>query len=204
MKLIWGFGKREKQGSDQELIEQILAGGRVREAAIVHIHQSNLGFVSKSQRVLGLTSEDALDVYTDAVLVVAERIQRGGFELKGKLSTFLYRIFWNKCIDQHRKKSIHEVKEDWETIFPGMRTEEKDMLEQLIQLERFQQVMEQIQSLGDSCRQLIYLGKYLEYSPAELAEELGLANGKSASSRLHQCMGRLRKLLGLNNRPEHG
>ncbi|MEM7368180.1 MAG: sigma-70 family RNA polymerase sigma factor [Bacteroidota bacterium] len=199
MKLIWGSGKREKQLSDQQLIEQILAGGRNREAAIVQLHQANLGFITKSQKVLGIKREDALDVYTDAVLVVAERIQGGGFQLSGKLSTFLYRIFWNKCIDQRRKKSIHEVKEDWESMFSGMRTEEKDLLEQIIDLERFQLVMRQLESLGESCRQLIYLGKYLEYSPAELAEALGLANGKSASSRLHQCMGRLRKLLGLNN-----
>lgn len=184
---------RKKKLSDQQLIDGILKGGSTRERCIAAIYDANIGFVYKLQQKQSLEEDEARMAYADAVVTLSEQIASQKFRGDSKISTYLYRIFFNKCVDVNRKKSSNRITTTDE--FPVLAEDSKNMQELLELGDEVKQLHGILDRIGEKCKQILIDWGYHGYTMDEIAERAGLKNAESAISQKYKCFTKLKKEL---------
>jgi len=138
------------------------------------------------------TVDDAEDVLQDAVVTLWERVHRGTFEYRARLSTFIYataKNVWLRRLSRLRKSASLDDAGDAAAVG------DPDPLEQLTQGEEASIVRHALERLGDPCRKLLLMFYWEEKSMEEIAGALGFVNAETAKSKKYQCKKALEKLL---------
>ncbi len=177
--------------SDEELIAGIQQGGITRDKHLTYIFDQYAGFVVKLQQEKRLTLSEAKDAYVDAVVALGEKVANGKFQGNSKLSTYLYRIFSNKCIDVIRKKTARQVDMTYE--LPDLKDPEKNLLDALAIRDQAGLLKEMVQELGAKCQQILMDWAYHGYKMDEIAQRAGLKDADSAYSQKYKCLKKLRE-----------
>ena len=177
--------------SDSTLIEGILEGGVKREKCIAHIYDTHIGFIRKINREKHVDLEAARDAYADAVVKLSEQIILSKFRGESKLSTYLYRIFFNKCVDVLRKKSSNTI----ETVseYPDLPDHASNMLHRLGIADEMKRVDGLLKQLGEKCKKILLDWAYHGYSMEEIAQRTGLKNAESATAQKYKCLKKLKQ-----------
>jgi len=131
---------------------------------------------------------DNHDEAEDALQEIFVRVHRSlaGFDpRKGAFSTWLYRITFNHCLNERRRRrapltTLDEIHPALVREFPGERLAEKEALEQAIQ------------ALSDRQKAVVILRYYWELSYAEISDILEIPLG-TVKSRLDLALKTLRK-----------
>lgn len=183
--------------SDSEIIGGILEGGVPRERMVQQLFDQYSGWIRNGVKKHRLNEEEVLDAYTDAILGGVDQIISGKFERKSQLSTWLFQIFSNKCVDRIRQKSTHKYKQhqQWTNDLIHLGQEDREIVARLVQDERLAQLSSLIDQLGERCKQLIWDTEYWGYELGEIASKLGLKDARSASTQKYRCMEKLRHLI---------
>ncbi|MEZ4772377.1 MAG: sigma-70 family RNA polymerase sigma factor [Bacteroidia bacterium] len=186
--------KKHNEEEDEEIIDRINAGGKAQEIAIERLYDKYFSLIFEGKKKFHqLTQDELTQAYNSAILSVRGQIIAGLFHRKSSLWTFLYRIFFNKCIDIIRKNSSNKT-DPYEKL-PEPNTSETNFLHELYIKEDFQQMMGLLDKLGDPCRKIIIDSEYYGYSSEEIAQEIGYSNAKSVNSKKYTCLQTLRKML---------
>lgn len=186
--------KKSNEEEDEEIIERIRAGGKEREIAITRLYKKHFPLTFEGKKKFRQLSEDELiHAYNSAIISAKKHIIEGQFQRKSSLRTFLYRIFFNKCIDIIRKNSSNKV-DTYEKI-PEPDAREPNFLHELYLKEDFKHMMFLLDKLGDPCRKIILFADYYGYTSEEIAREIGFSNAKSVNSKKYTCLQTLRKML---------
>jgi RNA polymerase sigma-70 factor (family 1) len=144
-------------------------------------------------------SEDAKEITQDTFVAIHQSLK--SFEGKSQLSTWIYRITINKCLDfiktQKRKKrfaiitsifneSSEEIKHDLHTFdHPGVLLEQKEEISVIFRL---------INSLPDSQKTALILSKIEQKSQKEIAEIMNISP-KAVESLVQRAKTQLSKKL---------
>lgn len=99
----------QKRWTDQQLIEAMSGQRAAREKATRYLLKQYIAYVPKVQNKLGLSREDCVDAFTDAVMSLGEQLANGQFRGESKLSTYLYQIFYFKARDLFKKQTTNKV-----------------------------------------------------------------------------------------------
>ncbi|MEL6253682.1 MAG: sigma-70 family RNA polymerase sigma factor [Bacteroidota bacterium] len=181
--------------TDQHLIESIQSGGKKREEAITILFDLHRGFLFKIKRKLFLSEEELQDAYVDSILKVGNQITLGKFRGDSKLSTYLYSIFFNKCVDLSRRKKSNQIT----LVEPQLEME--DAVGNLWDLMEVKDELKQLKSalskMGENCQHVLLDWGYYGYSMEEIAERRNLKNPQSAKSLKYKCLKKLRELLNI-------
>lgn len=184
---------KKKNYSDQEIIKAILAGGVQREHCIAYVYDKHIRFVFKVKNQLRLPMEIVRDAYSDAVVSLSEQISDYKFRGDSKLSTYLYRIFYNRCVDQLRKEKSKPL-----TILeemPDLPETALSALQKIINRDKVEQIYSIMSKLGDRCKQILTDWAYHGYTMDEIAQRAGLKNAESAVSQKYKCFSKLKRKL---------
>lgn len=182
--------------SDQAYLQAIKAGGRQQEQAVRALFDQHYGMIVRLRQRYGLKESEAVDVYTDGLVAFRKAVLNDHFRGDSKLSTYLFAILQHKAVDQLRKKSTHTT---------TVALEEARLLEdplppadhQLVTQERFEELMQYFDQLGDTCRKVLLDRYYWGYTDMkEIAERHGIKNANTAGSLRHRCLKQLMKLVG--------
>lgn len=195
----------ETTQTDTELIEGIKAGGRTQEACIKLIYKQHLGFVHAGLQKYNLSKDELLDAYTDAVIALKTHVSKGVFRGESKVSTYLFQIFSNRCVDVIRKKTTQRRGDGYEFTYElpfHLRDRTSDIARILNIRESFDQLMGYIRQLGETCQRVLIDKGYWGYKDAEIAVRAGLSNEKVVRSKRHTCMKQLMKILEKAGYPE--
>lgn len=134
---------------------------------------------------------DAEDLSQEVFMKVFTAIK--DFRGEAKLSSWLYRIAMNTCIDKTRRKHLKLVDIDdrvYEQATPGKNPE------QLLQDRATQDQIEQaLQKLPPRQRSIFVMRHYNELMLREIAEALGISEG-TVKAQLFRAIQRLQKELG--------
>ena len=180
--------------SDEEIISHIKAGGKQQEICIEQIYRQFFGFVHKAALKHSMTIDELKDVYTDAIIVFRDHIINGKFRGESKCSSYVYRIFVNKCVDFVRRKVVRKL-DMIDEFPPHIRENAPDILELLTIREDVNTLIAYISQLGESCRGVLMDWAYWGYSMEEIAERHKLKDARVASSKKYNCLDQLRKLM---------
>lgn len=184
------------QYTDDYFIGEINAGGSRQEIAIKHLYEQFFSMTSYGRQKYAppLDDDDLVTAYNSAVISLREQIVTGAFRGDSSISTYLNRIFTNKCIDLLRAKNAHPTE-------PIEKAQEKKdetpgPLKSLIQNDQIERVFRYLKDLGDTCKQILLDSEYWGYSSEEIAKRIGFGNAASVNSKKYTCLQRLRELLG--------
>lgn len=138
------------------------------------------------------SSDDAKDVFQDAMFLLFKKVQDVNFQLTSKLSTFLYGIGRNLWLKKLTKKKV-DLKDYAEEIKVD-ELEEEDHLK----LERTKLMKQCIEKLGEPCKTIIVQFYFFKSSMQEIAELLNYTNANNAKNQKYKCFKRLQKMMNKN------
>ncbi len=137
------------------------------------------------------SSDDAKDIFQEAMIVLYEKVRTGGFELQCQIKTFIYSVarrLWLKRLQQQNRYSSpgdsmeNVVEVDDEIEDHERKNAELDMMEHAIS------------NLGEPCKSLIEAFYLQKKSMQEIAASFGYTNADNAKTQKYKCLMRLKKI----------
>ncbi len=177
--------------TDQLLIECIQSGeAKKRDWALYQFYadRSIQSWANQYITSQGGKTEDAEDVFQEAICVFDRNIRQGRFEGKSSLKTYLISIVkWGWVTYRRKQDPLLELKTEqangtMESVEYAYFTKEKAEL-----------VDKAIDEVDERCQQLLRYYK-LDYSMKEIQALLGFSSPEMAKKQAYRCRERLRKV----------
>lgn len=186
--------RRTPSFNETKVLAGIQQGGRARREAEAQLYDRYAYLVTKGQQKHHISEEQAVDAYADAVIAVVNQVAKGTFRRENKLSTLLYAVFFNKCVDVLRKKTN---KEKWSELPEQMPLPDhaQQLLKRMIEKEQVALVQQVMEKLGKSCKSILWNSMYHGYSAQEIADEMGFKSAGSVMSQKSTCLKKLKAML---------
>lgn len=136
-------------------------------------------------------SDDARDIFQEAMIVLFEKSKSGSFVLSCQLQTYLYSIcrrLWLKKLQKQNRfnPSIESIQE----IVPV--EDEIDLHEKKNQ--DFLLMEDALQKIGEPCKSLLEAFYIDKKSMPEIADSFGYTNADNAKTQKYKCLMRLKKI----------
>ncbi|MEM6801601.1 MAG: sigma-70 family RNA polymerase sigma factor [Bacteroidota bacterium] len=180
--------------SNEEVIEEIQAGGARQEKMIRQVYDSCFPYVYKALQKHKLTEEQAIDAYSDAVVALRRNILNGKFRGDSKYSTFLYSIFFKRCLNAIRDAGTN--KHVWDYELPLHLQDKEPGISRLLEVnEQWELLGTYLAKLGDKCKEVLLDALYYGFKMEEIAKRHGYKDAQSMRSKKHSCMKQLKKLI---------
>jgi RNA polymerase sigma factor (sigma-70 family) len=174
--------------SDQELLKSLASND---DKVIKAIYKDNFPAIQLFVLSNNGSSDDAMDLFQEAMILLYEKAVAGELELNCKLKTYLYSVcrrLWLKRLQQMRKRgSSLEVLEE---IIPV----EEDLEEQERKNEAFLQMEHALHKLGEPCKSLLEAFYIHKKHMNEISDEFGYTNSDNAKNQKYKCLIRLKKI----------
>ena len=174
--------------NEQELLRGLAANDR---KAIETIYRTYYSMVQTLVINNSGTSDDARDIFQEAIIVLYEKAKSGSFELHALLKTYIYAVcrrLWLKKLAVYKRFSGDLANapetiatEDDLEIFEH-RTKDFEMMEQALQ------------NLGEPCKELLESYYIRKKNMSEIAKEFGYTNAENAKNQKYKCLMRLKKI----------
>ena len=159
--------------------------------AIETIYKQHYGMVQSLIINNNGTSDDARDIFQEAMIVLYEKAKSGSFELTSQLKTYLYSVcrrLWLKRLQQ-QQKFIPELNNLEETI-----PVEEDLDHHDQRNGELQMMEKAMMSLGEPCKSLLEAYYLQKKNMTEIAGNFGYTNADNAKNQKYKCLMRLKKL----------
>ena len=182
---------------DDQIIENLRQEGASKRKSEEQLFTTYFYFIREGMNKYSLSEDEAFDAYSDTVLSAIDDLKNGSFERRSTLKTWLYQIFFNKCVDLLRKKStnknsVHQTASITAVLFQ-LSDSSRSVIQRLADRADWDMLREKVNELGENCKKLLMLAAD-GYSDKEIT---GMTEYKTAdvvkTSRL-RCLERLRKL----------
>jgi RNA polymerase sigma factor (sigma-70 family) len=173
---------------EKELLKGLANNDR---KAVETIYQENFNTVQALIINNNGSTDDAKDIFQEAIIVLYEKLRSGSFELQCQIKTFLYSVsrrLWLKRLQQQNRytapgdsmEAVVPVEEDLEAH--EQRNAEFEMMEQAIN------------HLGEPCKSLLEAYYLQKQNMQVIAASFGYTNADNAKNQKYKCLMRLKKI----------
>ena len=137
------------------------------------------------------TSDDARDVFQEAIIVLYEKAKSGTFELHAQLKTYIYAVsrrLWLKKLALNQRftgdlaNASESIATEEDIELYEHRTQDLELMEQALQ------------HLGEPCKELLESYYIRRKNMSEIAREFGYTNADNAKNQKYKCLMRLKKI----------
>ena len=175
-----------------DINEKLLLQGLARndKRAIETIYKDNYNMIQALVINNNGSTEDAKDIFQEAMIVLYEKVQSGSFELNCQLKTFVYSVsrrIWLKRLMLQNRFSVSDGHEDMISVDDEVEEHEKRNTE-FIMMEKA------MNGLGEPCKSLLEAFYIQKKSMQEIALNFGYTNAENAKNQKYKCLMRLKKL----------
>jgi RNA polymerase sigma factor (sigma-70 family) len=176
-----------------DFTEKALLEGLAKDnsLAIETIYKQNYNMVQTLILNNNGSTDDAKDIFQEAVVVLYEKVKSGSLELNCQIKTYVYSVcrrLWLKRLSQLQRFSP-EVESIEELV---MVEEEMEAHEQ--RNNDFQTMEKALQNLGEPCKSLLESYYLQKKSMQEIAGDFGYTNADNAKNQKYKCLMRLKKI----------
>lgn len=173
--------------SDESLIKDILAGGIPKRRATDIFYKAHYKYIFEGQKKYELSEDDAITAYLEALTKVVKKVESGSFEGKSKLSTYLYRTFFNCCVDITRLDTSNKYKHDDLSGILNLADHAQNQLQTLLSNDTLELLKKLMDGIGKKCKDLLIAIEIDGFTTEEVAESLGLKYSSIAQTK-YRCM----------------
>ena len=178
-----------KPQTDERALLEGLATSDKR--AVETIYRENYNMVQSLIINNNGSSDDAKDIFQEAMIVLYEKVRSGSFELNCQIKTFVYSVsrrLWLKRLQQQNRyaapgdsmENLVAVEEDLEEH--EQRNAEYEMMEKAIS------------NLGEPCKSLLEAYYLQKQNMQVIAANFGYTNADNAKNQKYKCLMRLKKI----------
>ncbi|MEM7367559.1 MAG: sigma-70 family RNA polymerase sigma factor [Bacteroidota bacterium] len=181
--------------ADRHLIHDIHQGGVLRERCTSQLYDTYQGLIYHGCKTYDLSLQESQDVFADSLAYLIYQIDREVFRGEARISTYLHRIFCNRCLTFKRNARV---------------LKRKGMTEELVQTadhtpdpcaiaqtnDKIHQLELACHRIGPHCQQILWDSAYLGFSLKEIAGRIGLSSAASVATLKSRYVRRLRKMVG--------
>lgn len=174
--------------NEKPLLEGLAASDK---KAVEAIYQDNYNMVQSLIINNNGSSDDAKDIFQEAMIVLYEKVRSGSFELNCQIKTYLYSVcrrLWLKRLQQLNRYSAPLG--DTEIVVPV--EEEIEGHEQ--RNAEFEMMEKAINSLGEPCKSLLEAYYLQKQNMQVIAANFGYTNSDNAKNQKYKCLMRLKKI----------
>ena len=173
---------------EKKLLEALaLNDGNVIEA----IYRDNYPIIQAIILNNNGNSDEARDIFQEAMIVIYEKAVSGTFELNCQLKTYLYSVcrrLWLKRLQQlQRYGTLVENVEDTVSVEEDLELHEKHNSD-------FQIMENAMSKIGEPCKSLLDAYYIQKKNMQEIATDFGYTNADNAKTQKYKCLVRLKKL----------
>jgi RNA polymerase sigma factor (sigma-70 family) len=136
------------------------------------------------------STDDAKDIFQEAMIVLYEKVTSGHFELNCQIKTYLYSVcrrLWLKRLMHQSKYTLTDDDHEHVAVEEDMEEHEKRDTE-------FNMMEKAINSLGEPCKSLLDAYYMQKKSMQDIAASFGYTNADNAKNQKYKCLMRLKKL----------
>jgi len=175
-----------------EFNEKLLLQGLARsdKKAIETIYKENYNMVQALVINNNGSTEDAKDIFQEAMIVLYEKVQSGSFELNCQIKTFVYSVsrrIWLKRLLHQSRVSLSDGNEPFVPVDEEMEEHEKRQ-------DEFNMMEKAMSGLGEPCKSLLEAFYMQKRSMQDIATGFGYTNAENAKNQKYKCLMRLKKL----------
>ncbi|TDW96516.1 RNA polymerase sigma factor (sigma-70 family) [Dinghuibacter silviterrae] len=172
--------------------EQLLAGlARNDKNATETLYREYFGMIQAFILNNNGSSEDARDIFQEAMIVLYEKATSGRFELTAQVKTYLYSVcrrLWLKRLQQ-----VQRFGTPVESM-PELVQVEEDLEAHERRNEAFMMMEKALGHLGEPCRSLLEAYYLQKKNMQEISEHFGYTNAENAKNQKYKCLTRLKKM----------
>ena len=180
---------------DKQIIEAIRAGGIQKERCMNHLFRIYRQLVFRGQNRYKLNATDAKEVYFDSLLALVAAIDTARFKGESKISTYLFRVFENRCKNKVRDAMRYRARYEWVFDIPGFSDDAYNVLDKLIKEEQMEWLDKVLEELGGKCKEILMLSEFMGYSMEEIAEKLNIGSAGAVTSTKYRCMQKIKSII---------
>ncbi|MGQ0738396.1 MAG: RNA polymerase sigma factor [Bacteroidota bacterium] len=178
-----------KAPADEKALLEGLATSDKR--AVETIYRENFNMVQALIINNNGSSDDAKDVFQEAMIVLYEKVRSGGFELNCQIKTFVYSVsrrLWLKRLQQQNRYSAPG--DNMEAVVPV----EDDLEAHEQRNAEFDMMEKAINHLGEPCKSLLEAYYLQKQTMQVIAASFGYTNADNAKNQKYKCLMRLKKI----------
>ncbi len=178
--------------SNLEQERQLLEGLALNDRTVVEvIYRDNYPMIQAFILNNNGNSDEARDIFQEAMIVLFEKAVSGSFELNCQLKTYIYSVcrrLWLKRLQQlQRFGSLIENIEETVSVEEDLEIHEKHNTDFIL--------MENAMSkIGEPCKSLLDAYYIQKKNMQEIAVDFGYTNADNAKTQKYKCLVRLKKL----------
>lgn len=176
---------------DQKELDLLKGLAQSDTKAVETIYKDNYNMVQSLVINNSGSSDDARDVFQEAMIVLYEKARSGTFELNCQIKTYMYSVcrrLWLKRLQQ-----LNRFAGDMDNMADTVPVEE-DLEEHDRKNEEMSLVEKAISNLGEPCKSLIEAFYIQKKNMQVIAAEFGYTNADNAKNQKYKCLMRLKKI----------
>ena len=173
--------------NEKDLLEGLARNDR---KSVQAIYKDNYNMVQSLIINNNGNSDDAKDIFQEAMIVLYEKVRSGNFELTCQIKTYVYSVsrrLWLKRLQQ-LNRYLPEVEGLAETISVEEEMEAHEKLNT-----EFGLMEKALSNLGEPCKSLLEAYYLQKRSMSEIATTFGYTNADNAKTQKYKCLMRLKK-----------
>lgn len=174
--------------NESELLEGLARNDR---KAVEALYKQNYSMVQSFILNNNGSSDDARDIFQEAMIVLYEKAKTGNLELNCQIKTYLYSVcrrLWLKRLQQLQR--FGAPVESLEDVVPV----EEELEEHDRKNEAFTVMEKALSHLGEPCKSLLESYYIQKKQMLDIAAEFGYTNADNAKNQKYKCLMRLKKL----------
>ncbi|MBK8495988.1 MAG: sigma-70 family RNA polymerase sigma factor [Ferruginibacter sp.] len=175
---------------DQE--KQLLEGLALKDGSVIEaIYRDNYPMIQAFILNNNGNSDEARDIFQEAMIVIYEKAVSGTFELNCLLKTYLYSVcrrLWLKRLQQlQRYVNLVENVEETVVVDEDLEIHDKHNA-------NFAIMENAMNKIGEPCKSLLDAYYLQKKNMQEIAADFGYTNADNAKTQKYKCLVRLKKL----------
>lgn len=175
---------------DQE--KQLLEGLALKDGSVIEaIYRDNYPMIQAFILNNNGNSDEARDIFQEAMIVIYEKAVSGTFELNCLLKTYLYSVcrrLWLKRLQQlQRYVDLVENVEETVVVDEDLEIHDKHNA-------NFAIMENAMNKIGEPCKSLLDAYYIQKKNMQEIAADFGYTNADNAKTQKYKCLVRLKKL----------
>ena len=182
--------------SEREIIISLQAGGSQRRVAEKNLYEHFFYLIKHGSSKYSIEEEEAASAYSDTIISVIENIVTNKFEGRSSLKSYVFQIFFNKCVDLVRKGTTNKNQvhvttaiDDFLVVLPD---KSKSVVQQMIEKNQRSSLYEKLEEIGEKCKQLLLLFED-GYSDREIAEFMAYNSSDVVKTSRLRCLEKLKQ-----------
>jgi len=181
-----------KNLADEELLEAIRQGRGV-DAAIRAVYRNHFESLTWLVKNNSGNQQDAEDIFQEVVVNFIELVQKDKFRGESSVKTFLFSMMRHTWLNELKKRGRSEARELKYEKAMGM--EELDVSHLIAGREAKAQVMNIVERLGETCKKILVMFYYEDFSMKEILENLSYESEQVVRNKKYKCLKQLEQLI---------